>query len=120
MASTSEQIGSALILCVEGKLNGGNAAELEAEILGHLNDGVYQLVLDLSAMSYISSAGLRVVLVAAKRLKQSAGELVLCGLQPAVREVFDMSGFLAILNVVGTREQALSRLNAESDQGYAD
>lgn len=114
MTSKSEQIGDALIIRVEGKLNSSNAAELEAEILGRLSEGTYQLVLDLSEMSYISSAGLRVVLVAAKRLKQVAGELLLCGLQPAVRAVFEMSGFLAILNVVDTCEQALSRLNAES------
>jgi stage II sporulation protein AA (anti-sigma F factor antagonist) len=50
------------------------------------------------------------VLLVAKRLKQQAGALVLCGLQPQVREVFDISGFLAILTVVDTRTDGIARL----------
>ena len=68
-----------------------------------------QLVLDFAALDYISSAGLRLVLVLAKRLKQAGGKLVIYGMQPHVREVFDISGFLAILNVTGTRAEALEQ-----------
>ena len=60
-------------------------------------------------MDYISSAGLRLVLVVAKRLKQDNGQLLLCGMQSHIREVFDISGFLAILNVADTRSEALAR-----------
>ena len=49
------------------------------------------------------------MLVLAKRLKQDGGQLVLCAMQPHVREVFDISGFLAILNVEGSRADALAR-----------
>jgi stage II sporulation protein AA (anti-sigma F factor antagonist) len=66
-------------------------------------------VLDFAGLDYISSAGLRMVLVVAKRLKQESGLLVLCGMQPHVHEVFDISGFLAILNVEPTRSEALAR-----------
>ena len=69
-----------------------------------------QLVLDFAALDYISSAGLRLVLVLAKRLKQERGRLVLCAMQPHVHEVFDISGFLAILDVQATRQEALARL----------
>ena len=71
---------------------------------------VRQLVLDFAALDYISSAGLRLVLVLAKRLKQERGRLVLCAMQPHVHEVFDISGFLAILDVQATRQEALARL----------
>ena len=57
-----------------------------------------------------SQPGLRVVLVLAKRLKQERGRLVLCAMQPHVHEVFDISGFLAILDVQATRQEALARL----------
>ena len=50
------------------------------------------------------------VLVLAKRLKQERGRLVLCAMQPHVHEVFDISGFLAILDVQATRQEALARL----------
>ena len=64
----------------------------------------------MTELSYISSAGLRVVLVLAKRLKQAGGKLVIYGMQPHVREVFDISGFLAILNVTATRNEAVEQL----------
>jgi len=64
-------------------------------------------VLDLGEVDYISSAGLRVVLMLAKRQKQNAGKLVLCRLQPEVHEVVDISGFLSILTVVPDRATAL-------------
>ena len=50
------------------------------------------------------------VLVLAKRLKQAGGKLVIYGMQPHVREVFDISGFMAILNVVATRDDAVAQL----------
>nr|WP_249292564.1 STAS domain-containing protein [Achromobacter ruhlandii] len=50
------------------------------------------------------------VLVLAKRLKQGAGALALCAMQPHVREVFDISGFLAILTVVDTRQEAVAKV----------
>ncbi|MEO8838425.1 MAG: STAS domain-containing protein [Herbaspirillum sp.] len=111
MIDKCEQSGAVLIVSPEGQLNSGNAAVAEAEILGYLTGGANQLLLDLSELDYISSAGLRVVLVAAKRLKQSAGQLVLCGMRPHIREVFDISGFLTILNVTETREQALQEFH---------
>ena len=74
-----------------------------------MDGGAKNLVLDFAALDYISSAGLRMVLVVAKRLKGEGGQLVLSGMQPHVREVFDISGFLAILNVEPTRAEALAR-----------
>lgn len=109
MTSNYEQIGDILVISPEGQLNSGNAADAEAEILARLTAGANRLLLDLSRLDYISSAGLRVVLVLAKRLRQSAGQLVLCGMRAHIREVFDISGFLNILNVTDTREQALAR-----------
>ena len=68
------------------------------------------MVLDLARLDYISSAGLRVVLLLAKKLKQAGGALALCDIQPSVREVFEISGFLAILTVCDTRAQAVAAL----------
>ncbi len=113
MTSTFETVGDVLIVSLAGKLNSGNAPEVEADILRRAGQDASHLLLDLSALDYISSAGLRVVLVAAKRVKQSAGKMMLCGLQTQIREVFEISGFLNILQVVSTREQALQNLSRE-------
>lgn len=109
MTIATETTASATIVALQGQLNSANAGTIEAEVLGIVNGGMRNLVLDFSALDYISSAGLRMVLVVAKRLKQEGGQLVLCGMQPHVREVFDISGFLAILNVEPGRAEALAR-----------
>lgn len=109
MTIATETTATATIVPLQGQINSANAAALEAEVLTLVDGGVRNLVFDFSALDYISSAGLRMVLVTAKRLKQEGGQLVLCAMQPHVREVFDISGFLAILNVEPTRAEALAR-----------
>lgn len=111
MNITNEKIGNILILCPEGQINSSNAAGIEADLMEHINKGERSLVLDLSHLQYISSAGLRVVLVLAKRLREEGGRVVLGGLLPHVYEVFNISGFLSILTVVETREAALEKLS---------
>lgn len=114
MALAIEKIEDIVVISAEGQMNSNNAAAIETELLSQLDKGAHRMVLDLALLSYISSAGLRVVLLLAKRLKQVNGTLVLCELQSRVREVFDISGFLAILTVVDTRAQAL-RITAGDD-----
>ncbi|WP_353150620.1 STAS domain-containing protein [Pollutimonas bauzanensis] len=108
MSLSSEKIGKILVVSTAGQINSANAAELESELLALVEQGEHRWVLDMGRLDYISSAGLRVVLLLAKRLKEKAGRLVLCSLQPHVHEVFDISGFLAILTVVDTRAEALA------------
>lgn len=112
MTLSSEKVGGILVVSPAGQINSANAAEVESGLLAWVEQGERLCVLDLDRLDYISSAGLRVVLMLAKRLKQNSGQLVLCGLQPQVHEVFDISGFLSILTVVDSRQAALSRLDA--------
>jgi stage II sporulation protein AA (anti-sigma F factor antagonist) len=112
MTLPSEKIGEILVVSPVGQINSANAADIESGLLAWVEKGERQCVLDLGQLDYISSAGLRVVLMLAKRLKQSSGQLVLCSLQPQVHEVFDISGFLSILTVVDSRPAALSQLEA--------
>lgn len=109
MTIAIESAAQAQIVSLQGQINSTNAATTEAEILALVTAERKNLLLDFSALDYISSAGLRLVLVVAKRLKQEGGQLVLCGMQSHIREVFDISGFLAILNVADTRSEALAR-----------
>lgn len=109
MPIATESAANAQIVSLQGQINSTNAAITEAEILALVTAGHKNLLLDFSGLDYISSAGLRLVLVVAKRLKQDNGQLLLCGMQPHIREVFDISGFLAILNVADTRSEALAR-----------
>ena len=85
-------------IAVEGKIDGATAPELESRLLEWLDQGETRIILDLQGVYYISSAGLRVVLMGAKRL-QNKGRLVLAGLRSEVREIFEMAGFDTILEM---------------------
>lgn len=105
---THEAIEDGAIIALQGQLNSGNAAEAESELIAVLDQGISRLILDCRSLDYISSAGLRVVLIVAKRSRASSTQLVLFGMQAAVKEVFAISGFLGILQTVDTREEALA------------
>jgi len=105
----TEQEG-ALVLSFRGRLDSGNSNDAEAIILDKLQNGAQRIVFDMSGLEYISSAGLRVVLTAAKRLKQVGGRMALCGMRPTVREVFSISGFLSFLVVCDSESEALSKV----------
>ena len=110
MTIAIEPTANAHIISLQGQVNSANAATVETEVLSVLQKGAKNVLLNMSELSYISSAGLRVVLVLAKRLKQAGGKLVIYGMQPHVQEVFDISGFMAILNVVASRDDAVAQL----------
>src|SRR5690606_7568479 len=82
MTIATETTDRAHIVALQGQINSANAATLESEVLTLVDGGARNLVLDFSTLDYISSAGLRMVLVVAKRLKAEGGQLVLCGMQP--------------------------------------
>lgn len=109
MSITFEAGEAALIANLQGRLDSTNSAAVETELLGRVNGGGTGLVLDFSRLDYISSAGLRVVLVVAKRLRQAGSTFILAGLQPHIKDVFEIAGFLSILDVAGNRAEALAR-----------
>jgi anti-anti-sigma factor len=98
------------ILMPAGRLDTAAAPGFERELIAATASGCDRLLIDLANLVYVSSAGLRIFLVAAKRLRAGGGRIALCGLQPQVAEVFDISGFAAILPVYADRETALAAL----------
>lgn len=99
-----------LVLRPRGRLDSSSSPELERLLTEQLDAGSQRLVLDFSDLEYISSAGLRVVLLAGKKLRASKGKMVLVSLQDMVREVFDMSGFLALFAVADTLDEGLTQV----------
>ena len=65
------------------------------------------VVVDFADVEYVSSAGFRVLLIAAKRADASASRLVLSGLSAKVRQLFDLGGFLDLFSIMASREEAL-------------
>jgi stage II sporulation protein AA (anti-sigma F factor antagonist) len=106
MIPSEKTRGKVLVLKPEGRLDSNTVNAAEADLFSYLEKGETRVVLDLSQLDYISSSGLRLVLMMGKRLSFKEGKLALCGLKPQIREVFEISGFISILTVVGTREEA--------------
>ena len=89
--------GSTLTMKVSGRLDTMTAPQLESEITGQL-DGTTEFIIDSTDLEYISSAGLRVLLVTSKMMK-GKGRFVIRNINETVREIFEVTGFLDILTV---------------------
>ena len=107
-----EVFGDVVVLAPHGRVDTATAKAFEAALLEAVGGGARRLVLDFGALDYISSAGLRVVLLGGKRLKEANGSLALCGLKPTIRDVFEISGFLALFRVADDRPAAIAALAA--------
>lgn len=90
--------GDALTVALEGRLDTTTAPQLEGELKSALN-GVKSLVLDLEKLDYISSAGLR-VLLSAQKVMNKQGEMKITGVNDVIMEIFEVTGFSDILNIV--------------------
>ena len=110
MDISEDRKADAVILVLSGKLDATTAKTFEDRILGVINSGTQRLVVDLSQLDYVSSSGLRVFILAAKRLQTVDGKIVLCSMKDHVRQVFDLAGFSSILSIYGSRDEAIKGL----------
>ena len=112
MTFTERRVDNVLVLAAVGRADSTSAPTLEQRLLGVIAAGERRLVVDLGAVDYISSAALRVLLVAARRMQAAQGSWVLCRLSEAVRQVFVLAGFLPLFTIEPTAESAVARLAA--------
>jgi anti-sigma B factor antagonist len=99
-----------ITLSLAGKLDTSTAKAFEEKILGQIESGERRIVIDLARLDYISSAGLRVFVLAAKRLDGTRGKIALCALRDSVKQVFDIAGFSSIFSVYGSHDEAIKNL----------
>ena len=104
IVETREQ--GVVVFGASGRIDASNAGLLEERVLGLIARGERRLVLDLAGVDYMSSAGLRVCLLAAKQLAGVRGKLALAALQDRVAEVFKIAGLSTALRVCRTRAEA--------------
>lgn len=104
-----ENIGDAAVIIPLARVDSSTAKVFEAKVLAVVNTATPKILIDFSELDYISSAGLRVVLVGAK-MTRGARKFALCSMKPHIREVFDVSGFAKILAIYPDREAALAAL----------
>ena len=95
------------VVKLEGRLDISNSNQFEQDCMNWIEQGQRKFILDLGALEYISSAGLRSILAATKKLKAQNGSLALCSLSGLVEEVVTVSGFDNILQVFADLDQAM-------------
>ena len=110
MNPSDERRGDVLIVRPEGRIDTNTSEELERWLMSRIDGSLKRLVVDMSGIDYISSAGLRVLLMTVKKLRGSGGQLVLGGLNPSVRQIFELAGFLSIFAVEADVDRAVAKL----------
>jgi anti-anti-sigma factor len=111
MKMTQQEKDGVVCFCIEGRLDAKSALEAETQVKQALQQGRLQLLFDLSKMDYISSAGLRVILMAVKELRTKKGKVVLSCLTPYVKEIFDVSNFSSIIPITDSVESGLQQMH---------
>jgi len=110
MELKTERDENTLTATVEGRIDSTNALEFEEAIRTAIVESDRAVIMDLKDLAYISSAGLRAILMAAKHLWKQDAKLLLHSLSDSVGEVFEISGFNKIIPIHETRDQALGAL----------
>lgn len=107
MQISDEKIADVLVVQLKGRLDATTSKSVEEHLLKQMDAGERTFVLDLAHLDYISSVGLRVFMVAAKRLKMLQGRIAMCALQGPIKQLFDISGFATMFPLFDDREAAV-------------
>lgn len=117
MSLVATNNGSAIILGLSGRLDQDNCESFRGELAPHLDTAARShlaIVLDLSQLEYVSSAGLRCFMLAVKQAKTYDGRIVVAALQPMVAEIFQISRFDMLLEVFASVTKAVSAVSTNA------
>ena len=112
MELAAQRFSDTVVVSPVGRVDQSTADGFQAELAPHLKGcaaGGHHVILDLSGLEYISSAGLRVLMLAAKQCKAQKGTLIVTGLQSLVREIFEISKFTLVFTITGSLSEALAK-----------
>lgn len=102
--------GNVTVIDPIGRIDSSTSQAVERACDEQIARGITRLLFDLAHVDYVSSAGLRVFLVAGKKAQKAGGRIALCNLQPTVREILAIAGFDRILTTAANRGEGLAKL----------
>ena len=108
MEITNKEANGVVFIKISGRLDAASASDAEKTITEVIDSGTQKVLIDLAELRYISSAGLRTLLVAAKEIKSKGGKIVLCSMIESVKKVFEISGFSTIFDIRESEDDALT------------
>ncbi len=112
MEISAERQGGVVVIKAAGRVDSSNSREFHAGIEAILADDDQAVVVDFEEIAYISSAGMRVVLLLAKSLKSKAVGFALCSMSESVLEIFTISGFNKIISIHDSQSDAVAAVAA--------
>jgi stage II sporulation protein AA (anti-sigma F factor antagonist) len=101
-----EIVGSAVVVIVDGHIDAASAPAVDTALALRVEEPQHRILIDLTLVEYVSSAGFRAVLQAARKSDAVGGRLVLCGVSQKVRQLFALGGLADLLTITATREEA--------------
>jgi len=105
-----ERVGNTCVVTAKGRLDGGASAAFADRIAALITNQNPKLLIDFAGVDFVTSAGLRAVLVLVKKVKAAGGSFALCGVQDSVREVLDITGFTGMMSIYPMRADAIAAL----------
>jgi anti-anti-sigma factor len=120
MNVSARRFGSAVVLQVSGRLDQDTCDAFRGDLMKHVETASQGggIVLDLSQMEYVSSAGLRCFMLASRQAKAQQARIFVAALQPMVKEIFDISHFNLVFQVFPTVRDALATVSADAATAY--
>ena len=121
MSLSHRSYGEARVVSPRGRLDHDNCETFQRDLAAQLEACEKEhaaLVLDMSGLEYVSSAGLRCLMIAAKQASSHAGRIVVASAQPVVAEILQISRFNLVLPVFRTTREALASVSPEAVQAF--
>ncbi len=115
MKTDTRTIGDITVAVIVPRFDAYTASEEEAVLRDRISMGAKKIIIDFSQTEYVASAGLRVLLSAAKNLKNIGGKIALFAMKPQIYEVFEMTGFTQIFKIYSSQEEALESMKVNSE-----
>ncbi len=112
MEISAQRQSGTVVATVGGRIDSSNSRDFHSGLEKVITGDDPAVVLSFENVSYISSAGMRVVLLTAKSLRSRGAELVLCSMSDPIREVFKISGFDKVIAIHGSQSEALAAVGA--------
>jgi anti-anti-sigma factor len=121
MNVTSRRFANAVVLHIDGRLDQDTCGAFTTELMKYVDSmahGGGAVILDLSSLEYVSSAGLRCFMLASRQAKANHGRIFVAALQPMVAEIFQISHFNLVFQVFPTVKEAIGAVSPEASTAF--
>src|SRR5260221_4368682 len=121
MNVTSRRFANAVVVHAAGRLDQDTCEAFRGDLMKHVDEAAHgggAIVLDLSGLEYVSSAGLRCFMLASRQAKANRARIAVAALQPMVSEIFEISHFNLVFQVFPTVREALGAVSAEAGAAF--